>query len=121
MSRYIILSSFSILLLLLSSSCCDQCSQEAREQFAREVELQIKTFDARIQQLKADAAELGQAARVELDGAVATLVEMKEAAVKKLAELKGAGAEAWEEMEPELREAMKRLEAAFEKAKASFD
>jgi hypothetical protein len=77
-------------------------------------------MDAKIEQLKAKAAELGEDAKVEFQKAIVELEAMKDKAKKKLDALKKAGSEAWQDAKPALNEAMDNLKDAFEKAKSHF-
>lgn len=71
----------------------------------------IKELDGKAQEIESSLQSAYQDAREELR-------EKQEAVAKMLEELKSAGGQAWNEARPELEQAMKDLQIAYEKARS---
>ena len=108
------------LVFLVSIGTFTSCCKECRDDFSQTIEEQFVALDAKIKDLEAKAAELGEDAKVKFAKAIVDVKTLMDAAKAKLKALKSAGEDAWQDMKPGLNAAMAELEKAFKKAKSHF-
>jgi chromosome segregation ATPase len=98
-----------------------QYARQQRDEYVRKAQQELDDLHAKIEALRAQAAQAGADARDRLDQQVAALQEQWNRSRDRLDKLKHASGEAWQEVKTGVGNALEELKKSYEKAKAKFD
>jgi TolA-binding protein len=95
-------------------------SQQAKEDFQKNLDSQLKNMDAEIAKLRAKSRELKDDAKANWDRKLADLEAKRDAARAKLAEVGQSSAEAWKDVQQGAKSAWAELDKAIRDASREF-
>jgi hypothetical protein len=99
-------------------------TMEQKEAYMQKIDIRLKELDRDIEALgnriQAGTDEMTAEGRAKLEASLQTLKAQKEGAVEQYEKLKTSGGQAWDELKAGMDAAMKKLDTAFDKAKAEF-
>ena len=95
-------------------------AMKKKEEFGRQAEATLESYEKQIQELKARAEKAGGNARDKYREALAEWEKEKAEANKQLEELKSASADAWTEVEQRIETSMDELKRLYEEAKSAL-
>ena len=100
-------------------------TMEQKEAYMQKIDIRLKELDRDIEALgnriQAGTDEMTAEGRAKLEASLQTLKAQKEGAVEQYEKLKTSGGQAWDELKAGMDAAMKKLNAAYDKAKAEFE
>jgi hypothetical protein len=96
-----------------------------KEAYMQKIQTRLEEIDRDIEvlgnKIQNGATEMTAEGQAKLQATLKTLQAQKEGVVRQYEELETSGGEAWEELKTGMDAAMKKLNAAFDKAKAEFE
>ena len=92
----------------------------AKDAYQKKLMAKIKEWDARIDQMKAQAEGASAEKQLEYYKTIDDLREKQNRLQKRLQELESAGADAWEDIKVGIESAWKEIEFAFDRASGRF-
>jgi DNA anti-recombination protein RmuC len=98
-----------------------QYARQQRDEYVRRAQQELDDLHAKIEDLRAQAAQSGADARDRLDQQIAALQDQWNRSRDRLDKLKRASGEAWQEIQTGVGNALDELKKSYEKAKAKFD
>jgi cytochrome c556 len=102
----------------------EKYTQEQKDAYMQKMDARLKKLDRDIaalgNKIQAGSDKMTAEARAKLEASLQTLKAQKKGVIKQYEKLKASGGQSWDELKVGMDEAMKKLEEAFNKAKAAF-
>lgn len=95
-------------------------AMKKKDQFLEQAEVTLKSYEERIDELKARAEEASGEAKKKIETAMQEWDAKKQTLIEKIEEMKAASAERWQKLEEQVDAAMEELKQLYEQARSAF-